>query len=308
MSTASHDVLSREELAALLASVEDRRRRALERNAYFAPKASAQGSGERDRRPSAGRACDSFCEEFAKELSSRFQSSISLELFSWEALSLEDFIDSLGPHDVATRFRHSKTGESGWILLNRPLAFGWLALAFGARAPIQPEVPSRDFTRIERAFVGQLAGEVLQALSMPLGEVLDFETAIAGVEDLSVLREAGSVPLSLASFEVRGLEDVCRLRVALPPACLENDAVERPAKSTPKEVLSLSVDVCAELGHAELSLAQIQNLAVGDVIPIEGDAEGLLSLCVEGTAKFKALRGRRGVRLAAQIVDRLPTA
>ena len=48
-------------------------------------------------------------------------------------------------------------------------------------------------------------------------------------------------------------------------------------------------------------------MQVGDVIEIDGRDDGALVLRIEGAAKFSALRGSSGARLAVQIVDRLKT-
>jgi len=104
---------------------------------------------------------------------------------------------------------------------------------------------------------------------------------------------------------VRGLDDVCRLRVGFPVSCLEPSDEEGRRSSRPAEVTSLPVRLRAVIGHADLPLAELARLKAGDVIELDGREDGLLSLCIDDAVKFTAMRGRRGGRLAAQIMSRI---
>jgi flagellar motor switch protein FliM len=59
--------------------------------------------------------------------------------------------------------------------------------------------------------------------------------------------------------------------------------------------------VLVNLGQAEITVGDLVNLNVGDIIPLAQDADGELELLVEGVPKFKCFfgvsRGNRAVQV-----------
>ncbi len=115
----------------------------------------------------------------------------------------------------------------------------------------------------------------------------------------------------MASFDVTGLADLCRMRLVLPEGLLErnSDAAteERISAWSPvrERMLGMPLRLRVEAGNLELPLRQLASLQVGDVLPLEtADAEGLV-VRVENEPKFRAERGSVGQRLAVQLLERL---
>ena len=55
------------------------------------------------------------------------------------------------------------------------------------------------------------------------------------------------------------------------------------------------------LGESEISLSELMDLRVGDVIPLDQDATGEFSVQVEGVPKFKGLYGVHHGSVAVQL-------
>ena len=62
-----------------------------------------------------------------------------------------------------------------------------------------------------------------------------------------------------------------------------------------------------EAGTADVTLAQLSRLQVGDVLDLDASEAGLLTVRVEGRPKFSAVRGAVGGRAALQIVNHVGT-
>jgi len=121
---------------------------------------------------------------------------------------------------------------------------------------------------------------------------------------------------ALASLDVEGLGDLCRLRMLIDSGLYAEDAdVEdiqvdqseriEVAHGMERQVLEMPVRVRVEAGHAQVPLQQVAALRVGDVISLErSDSRGLL-VRIEEEPKYVGVRGTVGARLAVQLVESL---
>lgn len=307
------EVLSREELDALLASLAEERSEQ-ERREAGSPFAKAKRA--RPRKPALPallRAFEWFALQQGRTLSSTYQTKVVISILGWDESTLHELADLLLPSDRVAAFEVGDGGHVGHLLIARPLVFTWLELAFGSKAG-SPRLapPRRPYTRIEERFLRRLSAEVLSVLERALKELVSGSLRLVGLEDAERLRERPATPVLLASLDLTGLGEVCRLRFALPIAAfadlvpasqpaMSGDEISRVART----VLEVPVTLRAEVGTAELTLARLAGLRPGEVIPIERSDGAELVLRVDGPAKFRAMRGAIGRRLAVQVTERL---
>lgn len=303
MASASHrGVLTREELDALLAGAAEARR--------------ANAAEDAGRTPTSRSLLDRQLEEFAVEqsrlLSTQYQKPIRFQPLRDEELRLREFADSLLPLDrVVCIPLEAEPGELRMVL-GRGLFYEWLTLAFGGMlTPSRTPIPDRDYTRIELRLLRRIALELAGPLAFALGHrVAAREASEVGILDLGEFEEGSPADtrLEVRSFEVLGLGDASRLRLLLPardPA--ESGLRPLPAdwRELPAPMLEARVRVSVEAGVARLSLGEVAALRVGDSIPLDpAHPEGLL-VRVEDEAKFAAIRGVVGDRVAVQLGSRI---
>ena len=202
--------------------------------------------------------------------------------------------------------------KQGCLLLGRPLLFGWMTLAFGAPETLPRfPIPQRAYTRIEGRFLLRAAGELAAQLESTLSQRRPLAVRVAEVVEPRLLPRQSSERFRMASFDVSGLGDLCRLRLVLPEGLLDRDsdaaAAERASAWSPvrERMLKMPLRLCIEAGNVELPLSQLASLQVGDVLPLEAaDSEGLV-VRIENEPKFRAERGSVGQRLAVQLLERL---
>lgn len=297
----SRDLLSREELAALLQELQTDRPSTVP----FPETASA-------RLIPLARILGEFSEDHSRAMSTLHQRKINLSLLEVVEMTMRDFAALLLPTDRLLCLRMEPEGHDLYMLLGRPFVFGWMALAFGAKesTPIVPVV-ERHYTRIEERFLRRAGGELVRQLET----VWSFRSPVKiEVTDLIEPESLRIEPQkwAMASFDMLGLGDLCRLRLLVPPGLFgaeveeEDDADrERVFSSMRAEVLEMKVKVRVEAGHAQLALLKVAQLKVGDLIPLEPAESRGLVVFIEDEAKYVAVPGRVGKRLAVQLAETL---
>jgi len=253
-----------------------------------------------------------FADELGRVLSAAHQRSVKFALMSWEPLGLAEFADSLLAGDRVVLLEFEPGRALGYLLLGRPLFFEWMTLAFGAaaRLPRFP-IPQRSHTRIEERFLLHAAGEVAAQLEATLAGWRPLTARVAEVVEPRLLPRQSSERFRVASFEISGFREVCRLRLLLPESLLDRESelvgAERGSAVSPvwERMLGMPLRLRVEAGNVELPLRRLASLKVGEVLPLEAaDAEGLV-VRVENEPKFRAERGSVGQRLAVQLLERL---
>jgi len=295
------ELLSREEIGALLDEL--RRARDEEHEARRLPGlgVDAAGSGRALRR-----GLERFAVAHSRALASRFQRRLELRLLEVEEMRAGDLADLLLPHDRVIPFEDA-SGSRGFLLVARPLLLAWMRLSFGAAAGLRVEpLPERPPTPIELRFLRRVGGELIAELAT----ALDAGFAALGVEDASALRDQRATRLAVAALELAGLEEIARIRVALPREALTESGVAARAPAADgsaleRAVLDAEVTVTVTVGSTLLPLARVAHLAVGETFSIESPRDGHVTVIVDGTPKLRAQRGQLGSRLAIQIVERI---
>ena len=306
MSASSAQILSRDELGALLDSIAAERTDREKAGLPFRSLARTD-SDQRDQHPSIASALERFAARLGKEFSTRFQARIDFELLSWQQMRVREVQELMLEKDGIVTFRENGSGGSGFVYLNHPFAYQWLALSMGAGFDMRVEIPDRPHTPIEQSFLKHAAAQLLASLGEALDEYASLDASIESYERASVLSALDDLEVSLLSFDVQGLDGIGRLRFALPGELL-TPSTRVPSQQGPEitqQLLQLPLELRVAAGEVEIPLSRMSRLAVGDVIPIEGSFEEV-TLLVEGAPKFRGQRGQSGGHLAVRVTSRIP--
>jgi flagellar motor switch protein FliM len=304
MSDAREQVLTREEIDAILASV-----------------ASSSQDDARTRRvagpcePRAfswtpvARALRDFGDECGRRLSSVYQRSIALTLLDLRSLPADDFAAGMLPTDAPVLL-HFAPGGSGALLIGRTLFYGWLTLDFGGEIDASPlHVPNRRYSRIELRHLQAATKELAQLLTASLAPVQEARIEVGANLEPELAGAAIAPRLLVASFDATGFGEVARLRIALPDGLFgrepDSRAVSLGSAVVAERIREAPVELRAEIGSAELKLGRLRELRCGDVVSLRPSSPGGLLVRIGGEAKFRATRGALGARLALRISERL---
>lgn len=307
------EILSREEMDALLGTLAQQRIER-ERRARGATAFRREGAdrSRQSRYPALHRALGEFGQSIGAALSTSHQTPIAFEVLACEEAAQEEVAATLLPIDRGAVLSVPGVSAPGYLLWNRALAYGLLCLAFGARPGLSGNTPPpRPYTRIERRFLLRLARQLVSHLAASLEPLLGAGVAVDGLCEPERLAEEGHERVVVGSFDVRGLGELCRLRVVLPAAPLRRleTAPAAPAGDQrveiERKVAEAPVRVAAEVGRARLPLERLVRLAPGDVIALEEPEGGGVVLRIEDRPRFRGIRGRVGDRLAVQVTERI---
>lgn len=316
MSELQSQVLTREELDALLSSLaeESREREAAERpSGPFRRDSKRPCARGGDTLPALGRVLEQWAVNQGRALSTIYQTPITCSLEGWESVTLGELAETVLPEDRIAVFEIGPPRSQGFLLPNRTLIFAQLCLAFGSRpAGARAPAPTREYTRIEKRFLRHLAEQTLASLQTAWEDLVPARAQILAVDEPQRLLDEAHETVLLATFELGGLAEFARLRLALPVAPFQRlQAAPKARAATPQRndlapvVLDTAVQLRVEVGSAELRLSELGRLQVGSVIPITPADEEALIVRVEDRPKFRAIRGTVGRRLAVQLTDRV---
>lgn len=305
---AEEPVLSQEELAALLERLSDRS----PGTGWAGQLRKETASESRLVALSLERASEMFADRISRDMSNVFQTRILFSLIDWREAEVEELEQLMVPNDRAVVFDLKPGAGHGILLIGRTFLFQLLCMNFGASPALKRSaVPNRPYTPIECRFYRKFAGELLDRLGEAWSEDTKLQPKITSLIGRQHVREEAAEELFLATFDVGGFGEVCRLRVAIPKAAFEDRvAAAREVASmggghVEETVLDMALTLRAEIGTIEMSLRNFSNLAVGDVLPVRGVEGGELLASVAGIPKFYAIRGAVGRRLAIQLQDRI---
>ncbi|MCG8590735.1 MAG: FliM/FliN family flagellar motor switch protein, partial [Proteobacteria bacterium] len=184
-------------------------------------------------------------------------------------------------------------------------------LTLGARPGTgRVSIPVRAYTRIERRFYRRFANEMIRGLERAWAHAVDLK-----VEQIRVLQNGPGLAepdesVLVATLDVKGMAELCRLRVALPASKFAKREEAGPDiglgnAGLREELMSMTVAIRAELGSVELPIGEVADLQIGRVLALDEHEDGRLLVRVEGTPMFLAERGSVGRRLAVRLDERV---
>ena len=290
-------VLTREELSALLES---------------GPAPEARPIGMVDPGPARAELttiAERFADDLSRVLSTLHQTPLHFRFSHWEEITLRQFASAMMQTDRIACLDVARGGTDVYLLMSRPLVFGWMVMAFGAQPGSgDPLIPQRPYTRIEERFLTRAATEVTHSLTRALGGNAEDGRVVALAHPVS-LYDRTKRPYLVASFEVSGLGDFCGIRLALPASLLEDGSSEtvnvpvEPSGHVADHLLDTPIDLRVQIGFTEISLSQMATLQPGSELRLRRSTEGGLQVMVEDLPKFEAEPGSIGGKLAIRITE-----
>ena len=258
-------------------------------------------------------------EEFAIEqglvLSNRHQRMIGFSLIGQREIFMSELAELMLPTDLVARFRLMPGSFEGYLLLSRPLFFQLLSMNFGAGPTLKAtRPPMREYSRIERRFYARAVREILEQVQAAWSRISPVELGFEGLASRASVSESIAGHAVLATFDVRGFGESCRVRIAIPANAFA--ATERTGGRSPNRagaadgpsLMEVPIELRARVGTAVLPLSEIEGLGPGTVIPLEAPSDGSLVIRIGEEDKFKAIGGSQGAHRAVQLTERVDRA
>lgn len=277
----------------------------------------------RGRMPTLDIIYERFIRLFRMSLSNSLRKIASISIISTDLLKFGEFVNTLPIPSCMCIMRFESLRGPALLVFETKLTYALVDSYFGGTDRPYTKIEGKEFTRIELSIMKKVMDLAIK----------DLEDAWAPVHrtDISFNRTevnpqfVGVVPPSeviiSTTFEVELENASGTIVLVLPYSTIEpikgklNASFQTETDRHDKEWASrleqhlrqASVNVGVNLGRANITVGDLVNLSVGDIIPLNQDADGELDILVEGVSKFKCFfgvsRGNRAVQITKVLDD-----
>ncbi|HNV70819.1 MAG TPA: flagellar motor switch protein FliM [Candidatus Ozemobacteraceae bacterium] len=260
---------------------------------------------------------ETFARLVGTYLSTQLRAYAQATIISVDQLTFEEFIRSIYSPTFITGFRSEKLDGKALMDINLNIVFTILDRLLGGSGT--PLSTLRQLTEIEIQIMQRIVGKLLNALREAWINVVDLTPAIEFIESnpqFAQIVPPGDMVLSIVVevkiHDVTGLMNLCipyntveaiapKLNAASWFAAIRKEPLTKNVETITQQVRVVELPVIAELGTATLTLQDILNLQVGDILLIDRLVKEELDIRVGNQIKFRGRPGVLGKKMAISI-------
>ncbi len=262
---------------------------------------------------------ENFCRGLTTYFSGNLHAVSESTVLSIEQITYDEFIRSL-PNPTVLGIYSVKPLEGTMLIEVSPsLIFTVVDRLLGGQG--KGSEKNRELTEIEKTIVENRLSQMIFIAQEAWAEIYELNPAFMSMETNPQFTQivAPNEMIVLITIEVKIGEEVGMINICMPYLVLEPilDKLSTyflfstQAKVTsPEQVQAIrrkiewaKVDMVAFLGHSEILVRDLLDLAKGDVIPLNQSVHDPLPIYVGEFMKFKSLPGLNGEHLAVQITE-----
>lgn len=262
---------------------------------------------------------DNFCRGLTTYFSGNLHVVSESSVVSIEQITYDEFIRSLPNPTVLGLYSLQPLEGTILIEVSPSLVFTVVDRLLGGQG--QGAQKNRDLTEIEKTIIENRLSQMIFISEEAWAEVYELKPKFVSMETNPQFTQivAPNEMVVLITIEVKIGDEVGMINICMPYLVLEPilDKLSTyflfstQAKVTsPEQVLAIrrkiewaKVDMVAFLGHSEILVRDLLDLAKGDVIPLNQSVNDPLPIYVGEFMKFKSLPGLHGEHLAVQITE-----
>jgi flagellar motor switch protein FliM len=264
---------------------------------------------------------DGFARRLATTWSAGSYAAVEIEHVSTDQLSIDDFVRSLPQPTAVGIVRVGALGATAFVQVDLPLALLYIERLLGGPGDTIEAPVTRRPTDLENALLREeVLGPAIVAIDEALRELGGERSELLGLETTPQPLQLGSpgelLLLLTYKVEVRGEVTAQGLvTLAYPVAPLvthldrlvtgQDPTVEDASQRPPvlDALLDAPIDLHVRLSGSPMAAATVADLAVGDVLRLDHPVARPAELVVDGRTVGSAHLGRRGRRVAGQVID-----
>ncbi len=265
---------------------------------------------------------DKMARSLASQISAIMRSIVEIQLHSVEQMTYGEFLMSLPNPTSFNVFSVKPLEGSGVIEINPSIAFPMLDRLLGGKG--EPFDTSREFSDIELSLFETILRVMMSTLKEAWGPVMDIYPTIESKESspnvVQIVAQNEIVVMVVMEITIghsSGMMNICYPVIALEPVLpklasrdlMLNETSSKKSRNTELQVLlgGAKVDIEANLGNADLTLADILELHVGDVLRLSSAADDIVTVSVDGKERFRGEIGLRRFRKSISITEVIDT-
>lgn len=277
----------------------------------------------RGRMPTLDIIYERFIRLYRISLSNSLRKIASISIISTDLLKFGEFVNTLPIPSCMCIMRFESLRGPALLVFESKLAYALVDSFFGGTDRPFTKIEGKEFTRIELSIMQKVMDLAIKDLEDAWAPV--HETKISFVRTEVNPQFVGVVPPSdviiSTTFEVELENATGTIALVIPYSTLEpikgklNASFQTEGDKSDKEWLikmtehlkQVESNVRVNLGAANITVGDLVNLGVGDIIPLAQDADGELDVLVEDVPKFKCFfgvsRGQRAIQLTRPIEE-----
>ncbi len=264
-----------------------------------------------------------FIRQFRVSLSNSLRKISTISMISTDLLKFGEFVNTLPIPSCMCIMRFNELRGPALMVFESKLSYAIIDSYFGGTDRPFTKIEGKEFTQIELSFMKRVMDMA----------IVDLEEAWAPVHkiDVQYIRTeinpqfVGVVPPSdviiATTFEIEFESASGTVMIVIPYSTIEpikhklsssfqtdNDVVDHVwTKAMNSHISDADAEIVVKLGEAEITVGDLVNLQIGDIVPLSQETSGEVSVDVEGVTKLKCLIGTYKGSRAVQITTRLST-
>ena len=264
-----------------------------------------------------------FVRLFRISLSNSLRKIASISIISTDLLKFGEFVNTLPIPSCVGILRSETLRGTALLVFESKLAYALIDSYFGGTDRPYTKNDGKEFTRIEL----MIMDKVLQLGIADLEEAWDpvHKVGLKHLRTETNPQFVGVIPLSdviiSTTFEVELDNASGTISLVIPYSTIEpiksklNSSFQSDSDRADKlwvanleaHMNQVEANVSVNLGSTNITVADLVNLNIGDVLPLNQDCNGELTLNVEGVPKYKCLfgvsKGIRAIQVTKAIED-----
>ncbi|HOQ08693.1 MAG TPA: flagellar motor switch protein FliM [Syntrophomonadaceae bacterium] len=260
---------------------------------------------------------ENYTRSLSTYLSAQLRAAIHMDILSVEQLTYDEFIRSIPNPTILNIFSLYPLDGSAIMEINPNIGFAFLDRLLGG--PGDSISKARALTEIEQTVMERLAQKMLDYLAEPWSSIIELEPSLDRIETNPQFTQLVSpseimiiVSLETQMAGVLGMINICIPFLVLEPI-LDKLSVHyyyaaSNTKINPENVAAIrhklentQIPVKVILGRSVITVKDLLELSVGDVIPLDRSVNEELEVTIGQHTKFLGKPGILGNRISLQI-------
>lgn len=277
----------------------------------------------RGRMPTLDIIYERFIRLFRMSLSNSLRKIASISIISTDLLKFGEFVNTLPIPSCMAILRLEALRGPALLVFESKLAYALVDSYFGGTDRPYTKIEGKEFTRIELSIMRKVMDLAIKDLEDAWAPVHKVDASFMRVEVNPQF--VGVVPPSdviiSTTFEVELENASGTIALVIPYSTIEpikqklNSSFQAEADRVDKKwvemmeehIRATQANVRVDLGATDITVGDLVNMNIGDIIPLSSDADGELDLLIEGTPKFKCFfgvsRGNRAIQVTKMIEE-----
>jgi len=265
---------------------------------------------------------DKMARSLASQISSIMRSIVEIQLHSVDQMTYGEFLMSLPNPTSFNVFSVKPLEGSGVIEINPSIAFPMLDRLLGGKG--EPFDASREFSDIELSLFETILRVMMSTLKEAWGPVMEIFPLIESKESspnvVQIVAQNEIVVMVVMEIIIghsSGMMNICYPVIALEPILpklasrdlMLNETSTKKSRNTELQVLlgGAKVSVESNLGNTSLSMSELLRLQVGDIIRLPNAANDKVTVSIDLKERFRGEIGLRRFRKSIQITEIINT-